>query len=78
MTTSQGQDHVTLALLGAGFVADFYMQALASVPHQKVVYDGAPHSFFDRRFEQHKAASADAWQQMLAFIAEHTRQPART
>jgi len=50
----------------------------AGVPHQKVVYDGAPHSFFDRRFEQHKAASADAWQQMLAFIAEHTRQPART
>ncbi|TMG27292.1 MAG: dienelactone hydrolase family protein [Chloroflexi bacterium] len=50
----------------------------AGVPHQKVVYDGAPHSFFDRRFEEHKAASADAWQQMLAFIAEHTRQPART
>ena len=37
MTTSQGRDHVTLALLGAGFVADFYMQALASVPHQKMV-----------------------------------------
>ena len=31
MTTSQGRDHVTLALLGAGFVTDFYMQALASV-----------------------------------------------
>jgi carboxymethylenebutenolidase len=50
----------------------------AGVRHQKVVYEGAPHSFFDRTFEQHKDASADAWRQMLAFIKEHTRQPART
>jgi len=50
----------------------------AGVPHQKVVYEGAPHSFFDRTFEQFKDASADAWRQMLAFIKEHTRQPART
>jgi predicted dehydrogenase len=34
---SRGGDEVTLALLGAGFVADFYMQALAYVPHQRVV-----------------------------------------
>jgi carboxymethylenebutenolidase len=50
----------------------------ARVPHKMVVYEGAPHSFFDRTFEQHKDASADAWRQMLAFIKEHTRQPART
>jgi len=49
----------------------------AGVPHKMVVYEGAPHSFFDRRFEEHKAASEDAWRQMLAFIKEHTRQPAR-
>jgi carboxymethylenebutenolidase len=49
----------------------------AGVPHQKVVYEGAPHSFFDRTFEEHRAASDDAWRQMLAFIKEHTRQPAR-
>lgn len=49
----------------------------AGVPHQKVVYRGAPHSFFDRSFEQHKTASEDAWRQMLAFIKEHIRQPAR-
>jgi len=49
----------------------------AGVPHKLVVYEGAPHSFFDRRFEEHKAASEDAWRQMLAFIQEHTRQPAR-
>jgi carboxymethylenebutenolidase len=49
----------------------------AGVPHQKVVYEGAPHSFFDRTFEEHKAASDDAWRQMLAFITEHSRQTAR-
>jgi len=49
----------------------------AGVAHKKVVYEGAPHSFFDRRFDEHKAASDDAWRQMLAFIKEHTRQPAR-
>src|SRR2546423_5871123 len=49
----------------------------AGVAHQMVVYEGAPHSFFDRSFEQHKDASADAWRQMLAFIKEHTRQTSR-
>jgi carboxymethylenebutenolidase len=49
----------------------------AKVPHKTVVYPGAPHSFFDRTFEQHKSACDDAWKQMLSFIEEHTRQPAR-
>ena len=49
----------------------------ARVLHKTVVYPGAPHSFFDRSFEQHQEASSDAWRQMLAFIKEHTRQPAR-
>ena len=49
----------------------------AGVPHRMVVYERAPHSFFDRRFEEHKAASDDSWRQMLAFIKEYTRQPAR-
>lgn len=49
----------------------------AGVPHKTVVYPGAPHSFFDRSFEEHKSASDDAWRQMLSFIADHTRQPAR-
>src|SRR5438552_15779313 len=38
----------------------------AGVHHKKVVSEGAPHSFFDRSFEQHSAASDDAWPQMLA------------
>jgi carboxymethylenebutenolidase len=49
----------------------------AKVPHKKVVYEGAPHSFFDRSFEQYQQASEDAWRQMLGFIKEHTRQPTR-
>jgi carboxymethylenebutenolidase len=32
------------------------------------VYDGAPHSFFDRTADQHREASEDAWRQMLEFI----------
>lgn len=41
---------------------------LAGIEHRSVVYDGAPHSFFDRREEHHAEASADAWRQMLAFM----------
>ncbi|MCC6790393.1 MAG: dienelactone hydrolase family protein [Thermomicrobiales bacterium] len=40
----------------------------AGVPHTMVVYEGAPHSFFDRTAEQHREASADAWEQMLRFM----------
>ncbi len=34
------------------------------------VYDGAPHSFFDRAFAEHQEACADAWQQMLDFVGQ--------
>jgi carboxymethylenebutenolidase len=44
----------------------------AGVEHELVVYEGAPHSFFDRRFEEHAEASADAWERVLAFIERHT------
>jgi carboxymethylenebutenolidase len=45
----------------------------AGVEHEVVVYDGAPHSFFDRTFEEHADASADAWERVLRFVARHTR-----
>ncbi len=32
------------------------------------VYDGAPHSFFDRKAAEHADASADAWRQLLEFM----------
>ena len=38
------------------------------VDHEIVVYDGAPHSFFDRRADEHAEASADAWRRVLAFL----------
>ena len=43
----------------------------AGVEHQLVTYEGAPHSFFDRKQEDHAEASADAWQRVLAFIEAH-------
>jgi len=46
--------------------------AKAGVENEIVIYPGAPHSFFDRRAMDYAAASADAWQRVLAFIAAHT------
>ncbi len=43
----------------------------AGVPHEYHVYEGAPHSFFDRGFEQWKAACDDAWRRMLDFVKKH-------
>jgi carboxymethylenebutenolidase len=40
----------------------------AGVEHELVVYDGAPHSFFDRKQEEFADASADAWRRTLAFV----------
>ena len=42
------------------------------VKHEIVIYPGAPHSFFDRRWAEHADASADAWTRILGFIASHT------
>lgn len=46
--------------------------ATAGVEHELVTYEGAPHSFFDRSFEQHAEASADAWRRVLAFVRAHS------
>jgi carboxymethylenebutenolidase len=46
--------------------------AAAGVEHEVVTYEGAPHSFFDRKQEQFADASADAWRRVLAFIDAHT------
>lgn len=40
----------------------------AGQPHEIVIYDGAPHSFFDRKHEEFAADSADAWERVLGFI----------
>jgi len=36
------------------------------------VYEGAPHSFFDRRYEEFSEASADAWERVLDFMSRHS------
>ena len=38
------------------------------VQHKLVTYPGAPHSFFDRHYEQHPDAVEDAWKRALDFI----------
>jgi carboxymethylenebutenolidase len=43
----------------------------AGVEHDVVTYDGAPHSFFDRKFEEFAEASADAWRRVLAFVERY-------
>jgi carboxymethylenebutenolidase len=42
----------------------------AGIEHELVTYEGAPHSFFDRKQEEFAEASADAWQRVLTFIDE--------
>jgi carboxymethylenebutenolidase len=46
--------------------------AEAGVEHELVTYEGAPHSFFDRKQEEFAEASADAWAKVLAFIEAHS------
>jgi carboxymethylenebutenolidase len=43
----------------------------AGVAHELVTYDGAPHSFFDRKQEEFAAASEDAWGRVLAFVERY-------
>ena len=63
-----GDDQNITAELNAAFD-----QALteAGVEHQLVVYEGAPHSFFDRKHEEFAAASDDAWSRTLAFLERY-------
>jgi carboxymethylenebutenolidase len=44
----------------------------AGVEHELVEYDGAPHSFFDRKQEEFQEASDDAWRRTLDLIAAHS------
>jgi carboxymethylenebutenolidase len=43
------------------------------VPNEFKTYPGAPHSFFDRAYEQYKDESADAWQRILAFVDKYKK-----
>ena len=43
----------------------------AGIEHEIVRYEGAPHSFFDRKQEEFQADSDDAWRRTLEFIARN-------
>ena len=38
------------------------------IRNELVVYQDAPHSFFDRAFTDYARASQDAWSRVIAFI----------
>jgi carboxymethylenebutenolidase len=43
----------------------------AGVEHEVVTYPAAPHSFFDRKYEEFAADSEDAWNRVLAFVRQN-------
>jgi carboxymethylenebutenolidase len=45
--------------------------AEAGVEHDVITYEGAPHSFFDRKQSEFQEASDDAWRRTLAFVDAH-------
>ncbi len=63
-----GLDENILAEHNAAFDAAL---TAAGVEHDVVTYEGAPHSFFDRKQEQFADASDDAWRRVLAFLERY-------
>jgi carboxymethylenebutenolidase len=63
-----GDDQNITAAHNAAFRAAL---SAAGVEHELVTYEGAPHSFFDRRYEEFADDSDDAWRRVLAFIGRH-------
>ncbi|MBA3736356.1 MAG: dienelactone hydrolase family protein [Actinobacteria bacterium] len=47
----------------------------AGIEHEVISYEGAPHSFFDRKQEEFAVASDDAWARVLSFIKTHAGRP---
>ena len=73
------QDPLLLLVAGADFTPqeafhDFDRRlSEANVPHEMHIYDGAPHSFFDRTFAEWKDYCDDAWRRMLGFIDNNSK-----
>jgi carboxymethylenebutenolidase len=63
-----GADAHILQEHNAAFEAEL---AAAGVEHELVVFADAPHSFFDRKQEEFADESAEAWELVLAFVAQH-------
>jgi carboxymethylenebutenolidase len=77
-TIPQMEAPLLLLVAGADFTPQEEFQKFdeelteAAVEHTMVVYDGAPHSFFDRTFTEHREACDDAWRQILDFVRERS------
>ncbi|MYD74659.1 MAG: dienelactone hydrolase family protein [Chloroflexi bacterium] len=50
---------------------DAALQA-GGITREIITYEGAPHSFFDRTYDEHVDACNDAWQRIQAFIAANS------
>lgn len=44
----------------------------AGIANEVITYPGAPHSFFDRKYDEFQAESTDAWERALTFIDKHS------
>jgi len=42
--------------------------ATGGIEHELVTYEGAPHSFFDRKSTEFKDVCDDAWRRLLRFV----------
>jgi carboxymethylenebutenolidase len=59
--------------INAGVVEEFRTALVAAdVDHELITYEGAPHSFFDRKAAEFAEASSDAWRRTLEFVRRHT------
>jgi len=72
VTIFAGADQATSAEARDSFEAALTM---AGVEHRFVTYDGAPHSFFDRKADEFADASAKAWEETLTFVRGHAPSP---
>jgi len=56
---------------------DAFERALTEtgIEHEIVTYQGAPHSFFDRKQHEFAEAADDAWRRTLDFIERHRSRP---
>jgi carboxymethylenebutenolidase len=68
LVLAAGADVLTPAEEAHGFDREL---TEAGVPHTFVMYEDAPHSFFDGGLPDQVEACADAWRQLLTFLSAH-------
>ena len=69
LVLAAGQDRTPVAHVEA-FAANAREAGVEAEVH---VYPDAPHSFFDRKFEEYREECDDAWRRILDFVEGHAR-----